>query len=199
MQFEGFISVGAVIGILVGVVECFFGYRLFKIILFLSGFAVGFFGAYAGFVGAGLEPGTALLVGLLVGVTLGFVFYFLHLLAIFLFGAILGFAIGMLIAGGGVVSIIVAVLGGVLALFLHRVFIILYTSFSGSMSVGLGITWLSMDSQAQYTLLTGYTNWEVNEALGTGLIITIALGVVGAIVQFITTRHAPMRITREEM
>jgi len=140
------ISVGAIAW---GILDCFFGYRVFKATVALLGGLIGaFFGQAAGValgLGMGGEIG-GLVVGGLLGVALA---YLLYVAAVFAAGFGFGATLGMLILthlnhmvallGGCVLGLV----GGILAVKLQRVVIILATALLGSFRALLAATFFT--------------------------------------------------------
>ena len=181
------------LGILLCAIQCFFGYRIFKFILGIVGFTLG--GFLAGGVGysASNEPLVAVLAGLLGGI-LGVVLLMgLYFVGIFLFGGLLGVFVGatFFAAAGSqpepVVLVILALIGGGLALVFQKFMIILSTAFNGAWNVVAGIACLA----------TGTTDPANLEKLfrpdGSQRFVTIlswiVLGTVGAIYQYRSARE----------
>jgi len=121
-----------------GVLDCFFGYAIFRFTVTLWGVAAGLlFGWSAGqALGLGL-PGEigGLVVGALLGGGLAFMLY---LAAVFAAGFLFGATVGMLILANFnhmvalLTSGVLGVIGGVLAVKLQRVVLILATAVLGS-------------------------------------------------------------------
>ena len=137
-----------VLVILVGAVQCFFGYRLFRVILGLSGFLFG--GFLAGTLGYTFsqEEVVAILLGLVGGIAGAGLMAMLYFVGIFLFGAFLGGILGGALftvigidPAPVVLLLIPAVIAGVVALFYQRLMIILSTGFGGAWSVVTGIAY----------------------------------------------------------
>ncbi len=138
------IGVMAGISILIGLVNCFFGYRIFKWILLLLGVYTGW---ALGFV-AGLlyldDLVLALLTAILGGIICGYLMFVLYFAVVFLLGASLGALLGYLVtvAAGHeqitILLIIPAVIGGVLGLIIQKFMIIATTSFGGANNVVMG-------------------------------------------------------------
>ena len=183
------IALSVLIGlaIVVGALQCFFGYRLFKFVLGLTGFLLGT--ALAGYT-ALLASGSALvalvagLVGGLLGALLLVASYFI---GVFLVGAALGCILGIVLLGltaagpQPVLLIALGAVGGIAAVVLQKVVIILATAFGGAYSVVMGSTCLA----------TGASDPAAVERLcrsvGTQhsalLLCIVGLGVAGTIVQ----------------
>ena len=144
-----------IIAFVVGAVICFFGYRLFKIMVFLSGFVPA-----GGCTFILLNSHTSLHVWVQiaiacgVGLCAGLLLLFLQVVAIFLLGACGGFVLGIYVqsfVGGGLIDNEIgkwcfiaglAAVGGIIALLLAKFVIILVTSFGGAFAVVIAVdTW----------------------------------------------------------
>ena len=117
----GVVAVGCAI---IGLLSLLYGYRLFRLFVFLGGFVVA--AALAALFSDGLVP---LIAGLVVGVLcLAFMD-----IGVFLVGALLG---GLVAATCGIESQIVligaGIVGGIVALALRKIMIVLSTSWSGA-------------------------------------------------------------------
>jgi len=190
----------ALITIAFGLLNCFFGYRIFRFMLALWGLILG---AYAGATIAGnLTDGQLLwvIVGGVLGAIIGAVLMsLLYFVGVFIVGAAagalladaIGVAIGMDMPT--LVIIIVAVVVGIIALFLQRVVIILATAFTGAWAVVSGGLSLLGDTTVTPAELLG-------EAAGTAglvaglpslviLIFWLVLALAGAVTQFAMTRE----------
>lgn len=125
--------------------NCFFGYKIQKFFITLSGVATGgIIGLVIGALAGGDSAGAvAAIMALLMAVLGGFLAFKLYRLGIFLtfwlYGTVL-FAVLFLAAGGFEMIPVAVVLGliiGVLALVLHKGFIICMTAISGGISAGM--------------------------------------------------------------
>lgn len=175
-------------GILLGVVECFFGYRLLKPVLALTGFMV--VGALAASLGYALSQmkAVALLAGLVGGVIGIAVVVALYFVGIFLLGAFLGGilgAVGFAVAGSHpepLLLLLSAILGGAVALLFQKFMIVVSTSFGGSWSVVSGIAYFMMGvtdpTHLERLLRSGGSH---RYAL---LLFWLALGIAGVVVQY---------------
>lgn len=196
-----FISAGSavilpVLLIIFGLINCFFGYRLFKAMLALWGLLLG---AVVGAIVAGnvTEGQTVwLVVGALIGGIAGAVLLrSLYIVGVFVVGGLAGW---LLVNGIGsllsiempiLVLIIVAVVGGVAALILQRVAIVLATAIAGGWAIVRGLSMLLTDSEAPPAGMGTMATLEPQ----VGLPILIVLGIlgifviVGAVIQFRTT------------
>lgn len=180
-------------GIIIGAIECFFGYRIFKVILGLVGFLLG--GSLAASIGYTVfqQQTVALLAGLIGGLIGASLMVVLFFIGIFLIGAFLGVVLGSVFfaaAGnnpGPVVLLILAVIAGVMALIFKKFMIIVSTGFGGAWSVVTGIT--------HFTGSIDLTNFD-RPFISTGsqiyviILCWLVLGILGMIVQY---RSAPTK------
>ncbi|MCA9670624.1 MAG: DUF4203 domain-containing protein [Myxococcales bacterium] len=132
----------------IGLLDLFAGYRLFKLVVAASGFIAG-----ALLVGppvqahAGTAVGVA--VGLVAGIACGAALYYLYFVAVFVLGAALGAGLaGSALGAAGaqpnvVVVIVCSALGGLAALLLQKLFIILATAFSGAWALVCGAAYFA--------------------------------------------------------
>ena len=137
---------------MVGAIQCFFGYRIFKFILGLIGFLVG--GAIAGAIGFSMSENE--IVVLLVGIVGGFIgaalMIALYFIGIFLIGALLGGVIGFVLYASvgnspeAAVVLILAVVVGVIALIFQKFMIIVSTGFGGAWGVVFGMAYFITDA-----------------------------------------------------
>lgn len=174
----------------IGVIQCFYGYRMFKFILGLTGFVGG--GVLAGGLAFTISRNVIVvvltgLVGGSMGALLMVAGYFVGL---FTLGAIFGALAGsMLFAVAGsipepVVLLLLAVIGGIVALIVNKPMIILSTGFWGAGNIVAAMASLAM----------GTTDLSTIESLlrsGGGRFYTLMLswlllGIAGVIVQYKT-------------
>lgn len=177
--------------IITGVIQCFFGYRLFKIILALTGFLVG--GALGASIGFAISQETA--VALLAGIVGGFIgaalLVALYYVGVFLIGVFLGGILGMVLYAmvnsepQPAVVLILAIIAGVVALIFQRVMIILSTGFGGSWSIVTGIAYFTTGSINPVNIES--ITRASGSLLFTIILCWLALGIIGVIVQFKTT------------
>lgn len=132
-----------------GLVDCFFGYRLFKLIITLWGVFLGMiFGiAAAHSLGLGAAGKIAgLVAGGLVGGGLAFL---LFLAAVFVAGFLFGATLGLLLLAhfnhmvALLTSCVLGVIGGILAVKLQRVVLILATALLGSFRAFLALMYFT--------------------------------------------------------
>ncbi len=186
----------ALAAIAFGLLNCFFGYRLFKFMLGLYGLLLG---ALVGFIVASNVTGGQTLWLVLGAVAGGFVgaalMVLLYFVGVFIVGALAGVVLANAIgAAVGVdmpllVVIVVAVVVGVVALVLQRVVLILATAFSGAWAAVAGSAALLAGESLSLDLLGRPGTWEgADLSLLVFLAAWVGLGIAGAVVQFLTTR-----------
>lgn len=185
------------LGILVvGVIQCFFGYRIFKFTLRLIGFLLS--GALAGtYVYAiSQEVWQSLMAGLLGGLIGAFLMVTFYFVGIFLIGAFLGGVLGTVFSAGiqsnpePVTLLILAIIMGAITLKFQKFMIIVSTGFGGA--------WIVVTGIANFT--TGEINFTNLEQLFRSqagniyvmILFWLALGVTGVIVQY---KSAPTKQT----
>ena len=120
---------------IIGFLNCFFGYRLFKILIMLLGFIVGFT------VGTILTESS--IEGFGIGVLTGALTYGLYYFGVFLIGALAGLFLYIYYVIDFLESMPLAFLlvigGGILALVYQKLMITFSTSVTGAFSIILGI------------------------------------------------------------
>lgn len=185
----------AVVLLVGGVISCFAGYRVFRIVLGIYGFILGALFA-SGVVGP--ENTFWLIAAALAGGVIGA----LILIAAYFVGvALLGAGIGALAVSliwaalgrepGAIVVIVFAIVGALAALALQRYVIVGATAFGGAWTIIVGALALagnrvSVDAAARNNVWIAY---PTNPAPGNYwiLLVWLALGVTGVIVQLAYT------------
>jgi hypothetical protein len=140
------ISAGAIAW---GVLDVFFGYRIFKITLTVVGGLIGLAAGHALATAAGFGPGAgvaALVVGALLGAGLAFLLY---IAAVFVAGFGFGATLGLLLLANYhhmvalLTGAVLGVIGGFLAVKLQRVLIVLSTALLGSFRSILALSYFT--------------------------------------------------------
>lgn len=140
-----FDALGALLAVGLGLLSCFFGFRLFRVILALLGFLLGFSLGLALF--GGDQQVTAIIVGIILGIVGAAIFYALYFIGVALSGAVLGAFLAVTLMSAlnidinalGVVLVVVGIiLGTVIALAINKLMIILSTALSGAGGVIYG-------------------------------------------------------------
>ena len=179
--------------LLFGILSCFWGYRAFKIVLGIVGFAIGaYFGASVGAFFAGGYGLLSLITGLVGGLLGAALVTVVYYVGIFLLGALCGWILYTMVAGAAgygpqiVLLVVLALIGGILALFFQKFLIIVSTAFIGSWCIVSG--GFSMLGGAYGLLDLFYAPVRLLRPQGglqTIVVISwVALGILGSIFQF---------------
>lgn len=138
-MFEGAAAGFSFIYIILGLVTCFWGYRIFRIVLGIVGFITG---AYiAGYLTSRFTGGLGimtLIAGLAGGLILGSVFVTLYMAGVFILGATAGWLFGFILTNAAdrslhiILFIILALSGGILAVLFQRMIVIVSTAMIGA-------------------------------------------------------------------
>jgi hypothetical protein len=181
------VSLAALGAIAFGLLQCFFGYRMFRVILGITGFILG--GLLAGLLVYNLTDSQ--LFGVIAGVIGGLIgaglMAGLYIVGVFVIGALFGgLAASLLLPlGGGSppawLVVLLAILVGVLAMIFQKLMIVIATSFGGAWWAISGIA--AMTGAIEMASLRGFP-LELQNA-GTGwLVAWLVLAIVGLIVQY---------------
>ena len=174
-----------------GIVACFFGYRLFRIVLAIFGFILGgmFASSLFGASDTALMLGAAV-VGGLAGAGLLIAAYFV---GVALVGAGLGVLAAHLVASamatepGFLMIVLCAVIGAVASMYLQRYVIIIGTAFGGSMTLIDGVMAALGNRAAAAAALSGdiWVFYPTSPAPGQRWVTYawLILGVVGMVTQ----------------
>ena len=196
----------AVVLIVGGTISCFFGYRLFRIVLALSGFILG------AMLGSSLFGASdtswmlgAALIGGLVGAGVLFAAYFV---GVALAGAGLGVLAAHLVSSATgndpafLVIVVCAVAGSIASMYLQRYFIIVGTAFSGSWLLIHGVM-ASLGNKAALAAATKdiWVFYPLSPAPGQGWVpyAWIVLSLIGAATQLGWTGGEKGRVVRRRI
>jgi hypothetical protein len=196
----------AIVLLIGGLVACFFGYRLFRIVLAFSGFVIGALVASSVF---GVSDTWAMLIAALVGGLIGAgVLLAAYVVGVALTGAALGaVAANLLFAATGqdphfLVLVLLTLLGAAAAMYLQRYFIIVGTAFGGAWTVIVGAMALFGNPTAIGAAAAGnvWVAYPLDPAPGRGWVpvVWIVLGLIGATVQLGWTGGERGRVVRRK-
>jgi len=204
MEPETTAVVGAVLLILWGALDCFFGYRVFKFTVVLLGAAAGAVLGHQLFVVVLGLTGDARWVGLGLGAILGGALAFgLYLVGIFL----LGFSLGFMLAPGFwpdgdrltlmAIGVGAGIVCGLLAMLTQRLLVAAGTAWSGSIRVVMGaaffiegVDWMFYANQPQQIgVLFSERTWMLVSFLG--------LGALGFLAQLTGGRRAKAKDSKK--
>lgn len=182
------LNVGIGLAMVVGALECFFGYRIFKFVLGLTGFLLG--GVLVATISSTFsqEAIFILLSGLMGGVIGAALMVALYYAGVFLIGAILGSVLGTVLYAVAesnpdpAVLLITAVLAGIAALIFQKFMIIVSTGFGGAWGVVIGIAYFITDA-VNLSNPERMFNFE-GKYLYAILLCWLVLGIAGVIIQY---------------
>jgi hypothetical protein len=143
----------AVVLLLGGIVACFFGYRMFRLVLAIFGFIFGVFASSS--LVAPSDTTSMLVVGVIGGLIGAAILFAAYFVGVALFGAGLGALVANLLFSASsqephfLVIVFCAVAGAVASMYLQRYVIILGTSFGGSWTMIVGAMALIGDRAAR--------------------------------------------------
>jgi hypothetical protein len=194
----------AIVLLIGGVVACFFGYRLFRIVLAIFGFILGALAASSVFGVSDTGPMiAAALVGGLVGAAILFAAYFV---GVALIGAGLGAAVANLLFSASdrdphfLVVVFFSIAGAAASMYLQRYFIIVGTAFGGAWTLIVGAMAVVGDRTAMAAAAAGdvWVAYPLNPAPGQRWvpIAWLALGAIGTGVQLGYTGGEKGRVGR---
>jgi hypothetical protein len=174
-----------------GIVSCFFGYRLFRIVLALFGFILGALAASSIMAASNT---TAMLVAAAVGGLIGAAILFTaYFVGVALVGAGLGAFIANMVFSASnqnphfLVVVLCSIAGAAAAMYLQRYFIIVGTGFGGAWTIIVGALALLGDKRAMAAAATGdvWVVYPLDPAPGQTWVFWAwaVLGLVGIAVQ----------------
>ncbi len=177
-----------------GLLACFAGYRIFRVVLGIYGFILG--ALLATSIVGSEHTMWAILAALGGGLAGALVLIGAYFIGVALIGAGLGAMLANLIwAGIGgephvVVVIVLAIAGALAALALQRYVIIVATSFGGAQTVVVGVAALMGNrAAAESAARTVYSVYPLNPMPATSMdaAAALVLGIVGVLVQLFVT------------
>lgn len=195
----------AVVLVAGGLLSCFLGYRLFKVVLAIFGFIIGALAASSVF---GEASATAMVLAAVVGGLCG---AFLLLAAYFVGVALVGAGIGVTtvhliwtqIQGDPhpAVVILAAVAGALLSTWLQRYVIILGTAFGGAWTTVVGAAALMGNATAMKAAAEGnvWVAYPMNPAPGQAWVpwVFLGLGAAGTLIQMYWTGGESGRVGKK--
>ena len=196
----------AIVLLIGGMVSCFFGYRLFRIVLAFSGFVIG---ALLASAPAAASDTWVMLMAALVGGLIGAgVLLAAYFVGVALTGAALGaVAANLMFAATGqdphyMVLILMTLLGAAAAMYLQRYFIIVGTAFGGAWTLIVGTMALLGNPGAITAAAAGnvWVAYPLDPAPGQRWVPVawIVLGLIGTTVQLGWTGGERGRVVRRK-
>jgi hypothetical protein len=196
----------AIVLLIGGIVSCFFGYRLFRIVLAIFGFILGALAASSIF---GMTDTAPMLIAALVGGLLGAgILMAAYFVGVALVGAALGAVVANVVFSAAerdpsvFVVVLLAIAGAVAAVYLQRYFIIVGTSFGGAWTLIVGAMALVGDRMALAAAEAQdvWVAYPLDPAPGRRWvpIVWIVLGLIGVGVQMGITGGEKGRVVRRK-
>lgn len=177
--------------IAVGAIQCFYGYRAFKVVLVFVGFIVGYALGFAMIESIFHHRYAAFLVGMVAGVVVGSLINNVYLIGVFIVSGLFGGAVALqlyAIAGQHpepTMLFIFAVLAGLLALFFQKLMIILATGLSGAWGVVAGIAWFATATINPVNIASVQKIFRAGDTQGYIIVgCWLLLGVIGVLFQY---------------
>ncbi|NLW77878.1 MAG: hypothetical protein GXY32_00490 [Ruminococcaceae bacterium] len=168
--------VAGILAMALGLLESFLGYRIFKvqvaIIAFLAGLTIGMNAFDAAFGIFWLS----IVLGVVLGVLLAWLSVKIYKVGVFLLVGAFAYLVAIAFVQNFWFGLIAGIVVGLLGVFLTKPVIILSTAFGGASMAGGGLAMLIWGSAQGGP---GWLQW----------VIVAVLGVLGAVVQFRTTRE----------
>ncbi|GAB4239373.1 MAG: hypothetical protein Kow00109_14200 [Acidobacteriota bacterium] len=180
------VAIGA---LALGLIACFAGYRIFRFLIAVAGFVLGaaILGglAWTFLSDSAVVAWAAAFLGGILGAVLLSVFYFLGIFALgAAFGALLGQILGPVIhLEPIVVSIVLGILCGFVALGAQRLLITISTAYVGSWLVVTGVAYFFRGLQPTGILHRPPLEWSAPAELLT-FVVWLGLGAAGVAVQY---------------
>lgn len=168
----------AIIAFIISILQCFFGYKLFKFWVAVTGFLT--FGIIGGFAAgiAAENAGVGMFIGLACAVLGAFIAFKLYKVGVFLLCGSMGFLLGYILIENPIFALIFALVIGVLSVYFVKPVIILSTSISGGFTAGSSLCMIMGIDSGVPSILIG-----------------LALAVGGVLVQFAFAKKSSGPIT----
>ena len=179
------LSIVGVFTLIFGVLQCFFGYKLFRFWCSFVGFMIGaIIGLIIVLIGYFTESNTAMIFGGILALALGIlgavVAFKAYSIGVFIYFFVSAYPIGFFIVGsiansaaaGFAAGVITGIIMGIIGFKYREFWIVLATSLSGGVSTGIGVL-----------LIMHSTNGII------GIVISVVLLVAGIVIQRRALHH----------
>uniref|UniRef100_A0A7J2TIB9 TMEM198/TM7SF3 family protein n=1 Tax=Archaeoglobus fulgidus TaxID=2234 RepID=A0A7J2TIB9_ARCFL len=171
--------------IVVGLVLCFVGYKLFKLYSAVIGFILGIIAGHY-LVSYTFE---SFWTPLILGFVFAILFWFIYKIALFFTGAVVGYMLADAILPERLIyTIPSAVFFGILTLFIERALLIIITAFLGSTAITFGIYTL-VSGEILRIALDPRALLSVAFASPLYFLLWLVLGIIGVISQIVLARE----------
>lgn len=157
-------------GMLPALAQCFWGYRLLKLWLFLAGGALGLASGYGAAMRMGLEETPALIIGVILGLLLGILAFKICKLGVLLLCGGMAYFLFAAWVPQWWLAALLALAVGLLAVKFMRPAIILSTGLSGGASAvqALALALVSLGVLPSENFLSGWLAWVLGIVLAIG-------------------------------
>ncbi len=149
-HFSEMPAVVALIPLAIGAISCFWGHRLFRVVLGIVGFIVaGFLAGSFVFTLSGGSVVVAAIAAVVGGFIGAFLVSFIYYIGVFVLGAAGGWILGTIVTGVAgydsrfVIGIVLAVLCGILAVVFQRIILIVATATIGAWNIVAALYFLA--------------------------------------------------------
>jgi len=194
----------AIVVLVGGIVACFFGYRLFRIVLAFAGFILGGFAFSSIF---GMSDTVSMIVAFVVGGLIGAgILIAAYFVGVALMGAALGAVVANLVFAAGdrdphfLAVVFLSIAGAAASMYLQRYFIIVGTGFGGAWTMIVGAMALVGNRTALAAAASGdvWVAYPMNPAPDQQWVplAWLALGAIGTGVQLGITGGEKGRVVR---
>ena len=154
MLYE-YMTVLTLISVIISALQCYFGYKIFKIWCAIFGFFAGF---GVGIAAIGTATGSmegAVLGGLVVAVLCAYFAVKLYFIGVFLYVGFLGFVVIFILSNSMAASVIIGIIAGIAGAYFGRLVIIISSAVTGGYGLGTGLCFLiGIDSTAVELILS---------------------------------------------
>ena len=189
-------NVAIMLLLIIGMTQCFLGFKMFKTIISIVGFTIGLY------IGHNLGESTSVTMNILysLGAALfcAVILYFFHYVGVFLLGSAIGALISTYILRtynievDFIAVILSSIAGGLLTIYLNRIVIIATTAFTGALIVIIGAFYF-IEEIDPLELLSKFTPNTISE-IYIIIFLWLVLALSGVIVQYKTVDSLELRL-----
>lgn len=189
-------NVAIMLLLIIGMTQCFLGFKMFKTIISIVGFTIGLY------IGHNLGESTSVTMSILysLGAALfcAVILYFFHYVGVFLLGSAIGALISTYILRtynievDFIAVILSSIAGGLLTIYLNRIVIIATTAFTGALIVIIGAFYF-IEEIDPLELLSKFTPNTISE-IYIIIFLWLVLALSGVIVQYKTVDSLELRL-----
>ncbi|OHD12051.1 MAG: hypothetical protein A2086_04175 [Spirochaetes bacterium GWD1_27_9] len=192
MEFNNLYLFGAIFLLIFGIINSFFGYKLFKVLLAILGFGFGAVITYKIVYSVSNIPSLSIVAGIIIGIVTAVLLVVFYFGGVFLIGASFGILIGLAlqlqldqITKIAIIAIL-AISLGVLSLIFQKFMVIVSSSFGGGFLTINSIIYLYFLLNGKIFTLQEYSSFVRNSNLlyFSIIIASLVIGVIGIMSQY---------------